>query len=274
MSSSIPYSEPILLPANKSFSFHKVEYKDGESHSCFMHFHDVGELILFHQVDGHVEHIQHSVALTPPCLVYVPPMAMHNFKLADTEKSWRIVQFSPVLLSALNSSAQLTLLNFQIAQLNDDEYSRMLTLFDWLGDQLESQEHIKKDTLNLIIEYSVCLFNQNETTQQTRPHAYIKKITPFIEHVQQSNNVNISLNQAAKLCNMSPSYFSRYFKKIFHLTFSQYMLTYRLHLACHLLSENHRSVTDIAYELGFSHPSHFIAKFKGTFGITPKQFQR
>lgn len=273
MTTSIPHSEPILLPANKNFSYHNVGYSSGEQHSCFMHFHNTGELILFHQVDGYFEQFQNKVPLSAPCLVYIPPMAIHDFNLSKDEKAWQIIQFSPSVLTNLNSDLQQTLLNYQTAQLTSDEYARLLTLFSWLGDSENPQERLTSKILTLIIEFSATIFSRESVKKSPQPHAYLKKITPFIEHVQQQANVDLSLNQAAELCNMSPSYFSRYFKKVFHLTFGQYMLTYRLHLACHHLLDSGRSVTDVAYELGFSHPSHFIAKFKQTFGITPKQYQ-
>lgn len=55
-----------------------------------------------------------------------------------------------------------------------------------------------------------------------------------------------------------------------------YIQSRRLHLARDRLRarEHDGTLTDLAYELGFSDSAHFSRKFKSFFGITPSQYQR
>lgn len=85
--------------------------------------------------------------------------------------------------------------------------------------------------------------------------------------------VELSLNEAAEMCHLSPSHFSRVFKQIFRTNYSEYVLRHKLYSAARLLSQSTLSITQISYELNFSSPSHFIAQFKKLFSVTPRQFR-
>lgn len=275
MREKLPFSEPILLPQGQSFKCHQVSYCHGESHPCFVHFHEVGELILFHQVDGQFQLQDQELALSSPSLVYIPPMAVHNFALGNNAKSWHLVQFSPLLLNALNLSQHQVTMHYQNLSLAPDCYQRIRVLFEWLYACQKNNSDMPNKVLRLLLEYAVDLFEQNTSQVELNgDQTYLVKVAPFIQHVQSQQSVNLSMTDAAALCHMSPSYFSRFFKKVFHKTFSEYMLTYRLHLASHHLKNSKRSVADICYELEFSHPSYFIAQFKKYFGLTPKQYRK
>lgn len=78
---------------------------------------------------------------------------------------------------------------------------------------------------------------------------------------------------AAKICNLSYSYFSRNFKKIVKHSFSSYVNSVRLMEAERIMLTSDKSITEIAAEVGFSTTSHFIARFKEYKGISPKQFR-
>ncbi|HEY9046432.1 MAG TPA: helix-turn-helix transcriptional regulator, partial [Ohtaekwangia sp.] len=40
-----------------------------------------------------------------------------------------------------------------------------------------------------------------------------------------------------------------------------------------LLWSSDKSISEIAYELGFEHPSHFTKIFKTKMGVSPKEFR-
>lgn len=41
-----------------------------------------------------------------------------------------------------------------------------------------------------------------------------------------------------------------------------------------LIQSDTKTISEIAYEVGFNSPSYFIKRFRELFGITPAQFQR
>lgn len=274
MSTLKPYSEPILLPAGKSFNVISVDYQKGELHQCFHHFHEVCELILFHQVEGEFICENNHYALSAQSLVYVPSMMVHHFDLTQGEKSWHIIQFSPMTFSLLGlTEHESVLLKAGVISLTNNQFTKFQTILNWLHENNSIESKLNDDLLRVIIRQLSLKMHEskriNTTSQQINP---TDKMLPFIEFIRHEKTF-LSLEQAAALCKLSPSYFSRYFKKTFHQNFSQYMLTYRLHLASHYLRNTNKSVTTICYELNFAHPSYFIAKFKKYYGITPRKFR-
>jgi len=277
MSKLKPYSEPILLPAGKSFNVISADYLEGESHQCFHHFHEVCELILFHQVEGEFICENNHYNLSAHSLVYVPSMTVHHFDLTQAEKSWQIIQFSPLLFSLLGlTEHELLLLSAGVITLSNNQFTKFQTIISWLQENNNSETQLNDDLLKVMIRQLSLTLSENYATSDIKPIGQKTtandKMLPFIEFIRQEQTF-LNLEKAAALCKLSPSYFSRYFKKIFHQNFSQYMLTYRLHLASHYLRNTNKSVTTICYDLNFSHPSYFIAKFKKYYDITPRQFR-
>lgn len=62
------------------------------------------------------------------------------------------------------------------------------------------------------------------------------------------------------------------FKNIYGKTVFQFLNDYRLDTARHLLDDGELKVNEVAYQIGYSNPSHFIAAFRKKFGVTPKKY--
>jgi AraC-like DNA-binding protein len=85
-------------------------------------------------------------------------------------------------------------------------------------------------------------------------------------------NKSLTVEDYAYLTGRSLSTFNRDFKRQFNLSPKKWLMDKRLERAYTLLTHNHTSVTDIAFEVGYENFSHFIKAFHKKFGISPKQF--
>lgn len=87
------------------------------------------------------------------------------------------------------------------------------------------------------------------------------------------NNVEgkIELNDVLKVACMSKPTFNKYFKLVFHTTFKNYILKKKIERAKYLLQQGSLTISEIAYNLGFTDPSHFSRVFKKNEGIPPSQ---
>lgn len=88
------------------------------------------------------------------------------------------------------------------------------------------------------------------------------------------NYAEITEQAAAEKCAMSYSYFSRMFKRIMKMSFSEYVMQLRIEKAVQKLLTTDMSVTLIAQETGFSTASHFISNFKKIHGISPLVYRK
>lgn len=87
-------------------------------------------------------------------------------------------------------------------------------------------------------------------------------------------HTHITLANLAKHFNRSKSHISHLFKKESGLTIRAYCNNLKLYDAKNLILNTDMSITQIAYESGFSNTSYFIELFKNKFGSTPLQYKQ
>lgn len=80
----------------------------------------------------------------------------------------------------------------------------------------------------------------------------------------------ITISEIAYSLNMSPANFSAKFKKVMGVSPNEYLKNIKLLEAKKRLKK--KSVTEVAYDLGYENISHFIGLFKERFGMTPKKY--
>lgn len=98
--------------------------------------------------------------------------------------------------------------------------------------------------------------------------------TILLKRVMEDNFCfNLKLEDYAALSNRSLSAFKRDFEKLFQSTPGKWLLEKRLHRAHHLLSNQHKTVSEAAFECGFQSPSHFSRAFKTRFGKGPTEMK-
>ena len=104
-----------------------------------------------------------------------------------------------------------------------------------------------------------------------------KNLEKILQNVLEEAEAHIAdwtAEDAAKYANLSYSYFSRSFKQKFGISFSSYMESVRLREAERLLLTTDSEITEISFNLGFGTTSHFIDRFKKSFGVPPHKFRK
>ncbi len=100
------------------------------------------------------------------------------------------------------------------------------------------------------------------------------KIQQVMDYISIHFAEPFTVMEAAKMCNVSYSYFSRIFKQVTKHSFSEYLNYVRIAEAEKLLATTDLSMTEIAMQTGFSTSSYFIEQFKNHKRISPKQFKK
>ena len=95
-----------------------------------------------------------------------------------------------------------------------------------------------------------------------------------IKYIRKYYHRPLNLTEAASHWYMSESAFSRFFKQETGANFAQFLRNVRLEHAKEELLATNKSITEIAYDCGFSNISVFNKSFKRAFLISPKEFRR
>ena len=100
------------------------------------------------------------------------------------------------------------------------------------------------------------------------------RLENVLKYIDDNYMHSVSAEKMAALCNMSYSYFSRFFKSTIGKTFSEYLTYVRVTEAEKLLVSSALNVSQIAINTGFSNASYFITQFKRNRNMTPKKFKQ
>ena len=92
---------------------------------------------------------------------------------------------------------------------------------------------------------------------------------------QNLDNPDFDVNMFAQAMNTGRTKLFLKIKGITGQTPNDFILNIRLKKAQMLLKQmDTKTVSEIAYEVGFNSPSYFIKRFRELFGVTPAQYQK
>lgn len=100
--------------------------------------------------------------------------------------------------------------------------------------------------------------------------SYIEKALEFI-----SNNFSydIKIQDIAKYIGIDRTYLYKIFMETQHCSPQQYLIQFRLSMACTLLENTFMNITEIAYSCGFKDSPAFYKHFKKHYSLTPVQYR-
>ncbi len=100
------------------------------------------------------------------------------------------------------------------------------------------------------------------------------RIKPALDLMKSKMAEHITLEELAEVCHVSASHFCRLFHQITGYSPIRYLLDIRLQEGVTLLKQTDKSVTQIAYDVGFDDVGYFSRKFKDQFGLSPMQLKK
>jgi AraC family transcriptional activator of pyochelin receptor len=93
------------------------------------------------------------------------------------------------------------------------------------------------------------------------------------EYLEQHYYNPPTLTTLAQIAGINEFKLKKGFKEIFGTTAFGYLTNYKMEMAKNKLVKKLTTISQLAYELGYSSPQHFSAVFKNTFGYPPKQLK-
>lgn len=85
---------------------------------------------------------------------------------------------------------------------------------------------------------------------------------------------DFSINKLSKEIGMSTVYLNKKISALTGKTTSEYVRHLRMKKACLLLSKTQKTISEVAYEVGYSMPKYFSKHFKEEFGSLPSEYRK
>jgi len=144
---------------------------------------------------------------------------------------------------------------------------------DFLDPDLEEMYFSLK--LNeLMIQYFSHSSNYENQSSVIKDENFVAQLNQIKEILIENIAAPPSMKELAEENDLTEYKVKEGFKKYFGKTISQFILDTKLEMGKEKLDLKVKQVQEIAYDLGYENPSHFIEAFKKKYGITPKQWMR
>jgi AraC family transcriptional regulator len=100
------------------------------------------------------------------------------------------------------------------------------------------------------------------------------RLRNVIDYIEGHLDEDLTLTELANVAGFSLSHFKPLFRKSVGLPAHRFVLERRVERARQRLLEGGKSMTEIALETGFAHPSHMARCMRRVLGVTPSQLTR
>jgi transcriptional regulator GlxA family with amidase domain len=96
----------------------------------------------------------------------------------------------------------------------------------------------------------------------------------ILTYINDNMSENLSVNQIAEAKNIDRTYLYKLFQTHKGIGPSEYIQDLKLQKACSLLRKSSLTITEIAYETGFSSSSYFSKFFHSKLNISPSTYRK
>ncbi len=252
------------------------------------HFHEEYELHLITATSGKVFVGDYIGNFAPNSIILVGPNLPHNWisqmvpgdsvALRD-----RVINFSHGFIQSCEQVfPEMRALNpfwqrakFGIEFLNKEGLSRAVMLFEDFSTSSGVRRLLKFWEL---IELLAAMDNYQVLSSSVYVPITDKKIlnrlNQTINYIFDHYDTEISLEEVAGKVEMSPTYFSKFFKKATGHRFIEFVNSLRINKACELLAHGEEPITEICFNAGFNNIANFNRRFFDLKKMTPSEYRK
>ena len=255
----------IFHQADNSLSNYNFNARTYETEGWEPHFHKNFELI--YVLRGSVSCVVGGVEyeLFPGEFGLVLPYEVHSYKPNDDTKYWVLV-FSEDYVRYFSSACygkRAAGFKFSVQPIVEGYVKNQLI------DNSDVRIMVMKSCLYAVAEAflsSVPLLDNDTPTDD---------ISVLIaDYVRENHRSKVTLEEIAHKFGYDYNYMSRYFRRVFDMTFTDFLNIYRLESAIELLEKTDKTITEIAYESGFGSVRNFNNFFCVKMKTSPTQYRK
>ena len=194
---------------------------------------------------------------------------MNGFDLCSNIKSLPELSDIPIIL--LTALSEIDQQIYGIAE-GADDYIQKPFQIDYVKIKiirlLEERKKLQKKFMKTMQSGSPLISNEEGIISSDKQ--FLNKFVNQLENSYMNND--ISIEKLSEILGVSRVHLHRKIKDITGLSPVDYLRNFRLVKAVKLLEQELYSISEIAYQTGFSSPAYFTKCFKDTFNMTPTEY--
>lgn len=133
------------------------------------------------------------------------------------------------------------------------------------------------DNIELLLNYCIRFYDRQFITRENVNKGILEKFEALLGNFFASDKPQSiglpSVSWCAGELNLSPNYFGDLIKKETGKTAHEFIQLKLIDVAKERMFDPNRSVSEVAYSLGFKYPQHFARVFKQYVGLTPVEYR-
>ena len=166
--------------------------------------------------------------------------------------------------------------------LSERERQIILDCFSKINYELEHavDKHSKKlivTNIELFLNYCVRFYDRQFITRENTVKGILEKFETLLNNFFASDKPQTvglpSVAWCASELNLSPNYFGDLIKKETGKSAHEFIQLKLIDVAKERIFDTKKSVSEVAYGLGFKYPQHFSRVFKQSVGMTPQEYR-
>lgn len=248
------------------------------------HWHEEAELIFVTGGQFRVTVWSETFSLRTGDIVIILPHAIHSLEQLGSESAayYNIVfdfsifgkdaGYDKYLKPFLTHEKKVNCYEPKGSPLNESLKPLLLSLIEHRRGSYSTHEYLIKSHLFMMMH----LLNQHcvdAADNELALHQTYEKLKKALYRIQQSYAQQITVAKAAALCGFSESHFMKLFKELTGMSFTAYLINYRLELAAAQLVKTELNIIEIAGNCGFRNHSYFTRAFAKKYGTTPIKYR-
>lgn len=255
---------------NKDLSM-KVYYSYGSSLTFGAHLHNHIELV--YMIDGRSK----AIVDWKECIIgkgdafIVFPNQIHQYQNIDTEHYF-ISIFTPDFCPEFQNIFKQKIPVSPVIK-NAGETGEILSIIQCITEAGREKNDFHDNILRgyfLVLLSKLFQMTQFETAKASDGNT----IKAILNYCSENYTNDIQLETISQALHISKYYISHLFSQKLHMGFNEYIGMLRISEVCRLLELQNRSITEIAYSVGFNSTRTLNRLFLKYTNITPKQYKK
>lgn len=270
-----------------SFLFHLSIYDNDETYPDMPpHWHDEFELLYGIKGNAEVRVGEQVFIIEKGHVIIIPCTFIHSTNSFKKSFFFHAIVFDPdILASSPADSCKINYIdpikeqriNYNLHIKGQMEWEKQIilhidTLIRYYYQKPVGYEMGIKGALNNIF-FQLLSNNAGVSKPDNKKNPELERLKNTILYIQNNYSNKITVAEMADKCNMSLYYFCRFFKKAIGMSPFDYLNSYRIQEAAKLLKNTGKTITIIAYDVGFNDSSYFSKIFQKYQNCTPTEFR-
>lgn len=248
------------------------------------HWHTPIEVIMPTENDYYAQCVNEKVSLREGDILFIAPGCLHSLAAPKGYGERIIFQADPSIIRGMKEietiisilSPMYIATPESVPQIYEELRNLLLSIKDEYTNGASLSEaaiYSKFLTMLVLIGRNYAKEAPSFSTTSNKHQEYAEKFMRICDYINGHCTEDLTLEHTARMAGFSKYHFSRLFRQFTNSSFYQYLSQQRIYTAERLLADPEFSITEVAYNSGFTSLSSFIRMFKQIKGVTPSEFR-